>query len=48
MISKINSSSDDNLLKNIELFEKVSLRFNGRILFVKDVIGSGVSEVHRS
>ena len=34
------SNSDDNLLKNIELFDKLSLRFNGRILFVKDVIGS--------
>lgn len=34
------SNSDDNLLKNIELFDKVSLRFNGRILFIKDVIGS--------
>ena len=27
-------------MKNIELFDKVSLRFNGRILFIKDVIGS--------
>jgi BTB/POZ domain-containing adapter for CUL3-mediated RhoA degradation protein len=27
-------------LKNVELFEKLSLRFNGRILFLKDVIGS--------
>ncbi|KAI0209073.1 BTB/POZ domain-containing adapter for CUL3-mediated RhoA degradation protein 3 [Lamellibrachia satsuma] len=34
------NNSDDNLLKNIELFDKVSLRFNGRILFIKDVIGS--------
>jgi len=34
------NNSDDNLLKNIELFDKLSLRFNGRILFVKDVIGS--------
>ena len=34
------SQSDDNLLKNIELFDKLSLRFNRRILFVKDVIGS--------
>ncbi|XP_031629883.1 BTB/POZ domain-containing adapter for CUL3-mediated RhoA degradation protein 3 [Contarinia nasturtii] len=33
-------TSDDNLLKNIELFDKLSLRFSGRILFVKDVIGS--------
>jgi len=34
------SNSDDHLLKNIELFDKLSLRFNGRILFIKDVIGS--------
>ena len=34
------SNSDDNLLKNIEQFDKLSLRFNDRILFVKDVIGS--------
>ncbi|KAF6203551.1 hypothetical protein GE061_001883 [Apolygus lucorum] len=34
------SSSDDNLLKNIELFDKLSLRFSGRVLFIKDVVGS--------
>ncbi|XP_011505996.1 PREDICTED: BTB/POZ domain-containing adapter for CUL3-mediated RhoA degradation protein 3-like [Ceratosolen solmsi marchali] len=34
------SISDDNLLKNIELFDKMALRFSGRVLFVKDVIGS--------
>ena len=34
------SNSDDNLLKNIELFDKLSLRFHGRVLFIKDVIGS--------
>ncbi|XP_013420735.1 BTB/POZ domain-containing adapter for CUL3-mediated RhoA degradation protein 3 [Lingula anatina] len=34
------SHSDDNLLRNLELFDKLSLRFNGRVLFVKDVIGS--------
>lgn len=34
------STSDDNLLKNIELFDKLSLRFSGRILCIKDVIGS--------
>lgn len=34
------SHSDDNLLRNIELFDKLSLRFNGRVRFVKDVIGS--------
>ena len=35
------SHSDDNLLKNIELFDKLSLRFYQRILFIKNVIGSG-------
>lgn len=34
------TTSDDNILKNIELFDKLSLRFSGRILFIKDVIGS--------
>ena len=34
------STSDDNLLKNIELFDRLSLRFSGRILFLKDVVGS--------
>ncbi|KAG1680280.1 BTB/POZ domain-containing adapter for CUL3-mediated RhoA degradation protein 2 [Nymphon striatum] len=34
------SSSDENLLKNIELFDILALRFNGRVLFIKDVIGS--------
>ncbi|ELU03864.1 hypothetical protein CAPTEDRAFT_179715 [Capitella teleta] len=34
------STSDDNFLKNVELFEKLSLRFSGRILFLKDVIGN--------
>ena len=33
-------SSDDNLLKNIEIFDSLSLRFSKRILFIKDVIGS--------
>ncbi|XP_015428533.1 PREDICTED: BTB/POZ domain-containing adapter for CUL3-mediated RhoA degradation protein 3-like [Dufourea novaeangliae] len=33
-------TSDDNLLKNIELFDKMSLTFSGRVLFIKDVIGS--------
>lgn len=38
----LNSSSDDNMLKNIELFDKLSLRFNGRILFIKDIIGDEI------
>lgn len=33
-------ASDDNLLKNIELFDKLSLRFSNRVLFIKDVIGT--------
>ncbi|XP_069040633.1 BTB/POZ domain-containing adapter for CUL3-mediated RhoA degradation protein 2 [Lepisosteus oculatus] len=36
------STSDDNLLKNIELFDKLSLSYNGRILFIKDVIGDEI------
>ncbi|MBN3304181.1 BACD2 protein, partial [Amia calva] len=36
------SNSDDHLLKNIELFDKLSLRYNGRILFMKDVIGDEI------
>ncbi|XP_038816937.1 BTB/POZ domain-containing adapter for CUL3-mediated RhoA degradation protein 2-like [Salvelinus namaycush] len=36
------SNSDDNLLKNIELFDKLSLSYNGRVLFIKDVIGDEV------
>jgi BTB/POZ domain-containing adapter for CUL3-mediated RhoA degradation protein len=34
------STSDDNILKNLELFDKLSLRFSSRVLFIKDVIGS--------
>lgn len=34
------SNFDDNLLKNLELFDKFFLRFNRRVLFIKDVIGS--------
>ncbi|KAF7652350.1 hypothetical protein LDENG_00098120, partial [Lucifuga dentata] len=36
------SNSDDNLLKNIELFDKLSLNFNGRILFIRNVIGDEI------
>ncbi|KAG8524923.1 BTB/POZ domain-containing adapter for CUL3-mediated RhoA degradation protein 3, partial [Galemys pyrenaicus] len=36
------SDSEDNLLKNIELFDQLSLRHNGRILFMKDVFGSEI------
>uniref|UniRef100_A0A7N4NW83 BTB/POZ domain-containing adapter for CUL3-mediated RhoA degradation protein 2 n=1 Tax=Sarcophilus harrisii TaxID=9305 RepID=A0A7N4NW83_SARHA len=36
------SNSDDHLLKNIELFDKLSLSFNGRVLFIKDVIGDEI------
>lgn len=36
------NSSDDNMLKNIELFDKLSLRFNGRILFIKDILGDEI------
>uniref|UniRef100_A0A8C2EMB0 Tumor necrosis factor, alpha-induced protein 1 (endothelial) n=1 Tax=Cyprinus carpio TaxID=7962 RepID=A0A8C2EMB0_CYPCA len=36
------SNSDDNLLKNIELFEKLSLSYSSRVLFIKDVIGDEI------
>ncbi|XP_014879464.1 BTB/POZ domain-containing adapter for CUL3-mediated RhoA degradation protein 2 isoform X2 [Poecilia latipinna] len=36
------SNSDDNLLKNIELFDRLSLSFNSRVLFFKDVIGDEI------
>ncbi|KAL8177735.1 UNVERIFIED_CONTAM: BTB/POZ domain-containing adapter for CUL3-mediated RhoA degradation protein 2 [Gekko kuhli] len=36
------SNSDDNLLKNIELSDKLSLRFHGRVLFIKDIIGNEI------
>lgn len=34
------SQSDENFLKNLELFDKLCLRFSEKILFIKDVIGS--------
>ena len=34
------SMSDDNFLKNLELFDKLCLRFQSRILFVKDILGN--------
>lgn len=36
------SNSDDNLLKNIELFERLSLSFSCRVLFIKNVIGDEI------
>lgn len=41
-MNSLHSNSDDNMLKNIELFDKLSLRFNGRVLFIKDVIGDEI------
>ncbi|KAK2833018.1 hypothetical protein Q5P01_016907 [Channa striata] len=38
----LTSYSDDNMLKNIELFDKLSLRFNSRVHFIKDVIGDEI------
>jgi BTB/POZ domain-containing adapter for CUL3-mediated RhoA degradation protein len=35
-----NRASDDNLLKNIELFDKLAEKHRERGLFIKDVIGS--------
>ncbi|MCL4116788.1 UNVERIFIED_CONTAM: hypothetical protein GTU68_050791 [Idotea baltica] len=34
------STSDDNLLKNVELFDRLALKYSLRVLFIKDVIGS--------
>ncbi|CAF1215263.1 unnamed protein product [Rotaria magnacalcarata] len=34
------SSSDEMLMKNMELFDKLSIRLNNRILFIKDVTSS--------
>lgn len=34
------TTSDDNLLKNIELFDKLSLWYKNRVLFIKDVIST--------
>ncbi len=31
--------SDDALLRNIELFDKLSLKFSGRIVYAKDTTG---------
>lgn len=42
LLNTLRSNSDDNMLKNIELFDKLSLRFNGRVLFIKDVIGDEI------
>lgn len=42
LVNSAHSNSDDNMLKNIELFDKLSLRFNGRVLFIKDVIGDEI------
>ena len=40
MCFSILSNSDDNMLKNVELFDKLSLRFHSRVLFLKDVISN--------
>lgn len=36
------SNSDDNLLKNVDLFERLCLSFSGRVLFIKNVIGDEI------
>jgi len=36
------NQSDDNMLKNIELFDKLISRFRGRILFLKDINGEDI------
>ena len=40
-MNTIYRNSDDNLLKNIELFDKLCVRFRNRIRFMKDIIGRG-------
>lgn len=32
------NQSDDNLLKNLELFDRLVMRFNERILFIKGLL----------
>ena len=34
------STSDENLLKNLDLFDKLSLKFSNRVLFMKDIVCS--------
>lgn len=34
------SASDENLLKNLDLFDKLSLKFCNRVLFMKDIVCS--------
>ncbi|XP_065830405.1 BTB/POZ domain-containing adapter for CUL3-mediated RhoA degradation protein 3-like [Oscarella lobularis] len=34
------SNSDENLLKNIELFDRLCVKFASRVMFVKDVVGT--------
>jgi hypothetical protein len=34
------NTSDDNLLKNIELFERMAIKFKNRIMFIKDTTSS--------
>lgn len=40
-LMQMSRNSDDNLLKNIELFDKLSVRFRNRIKFMKDIVGRG-------
>lgn len=34
------NNSDDNLLKNIELFERMAIKFKNRIMFIKDTLSN--------
>jgi len=36
------SSSDDHMLRNIELFDKLALNFTDRIRFIRDVVGEDI------
>ena len=39
-------SSEENLLKNMELFDKLALCFQGRVIFIKDVAGQDICTWH--
>ena len=39
------SQSDENLLKNIELFDKLAVLYQGRLNFFKDIFGFSSNEI---
>ena len=40
VVNSCRSNSDENLLKNIELFDRLCVKFASRVMFVKDVVGT--------